>query len=129
MAYYAFLDDNNIVTEVITGRNETEHVDGINDWEEHYGQIRGQICKRTSYNTRGNINQTTGLTGFRYNFASIGFTFDPTVMPDGAFISPQPYPSWILNDATKLWEAPTPRPDDGNLLQWSEEDLAWVPVV
>jgi len=50
MAHYAFLDQNNIVTEVITGRNEDEVVDGISDWEEAYGQIRGQVCKRTSYN-------------------------------------------------------------------------------
>ena len=47
MAHYAFLDENNIVAEVIVGRNETEVVDGISDWETYYGNRRGQVCKRT----------------------------------------------------------------------------------
>ena len=76
MAHYAFLDQNNIVTEVITGRDENEVVDGITDWESAYGEIRGQVCKRTSYN--GNI---------RFNFAGIGYTYDPI---DDAFIPPMP---------------------------------------
>lgn len=65
MAHYAFLDENNIVTEVIVGRHEYETVDGISDWEEYYGNIRGQVCKRTSYN--GNI---------RGVYAGIGYTYD-----------------------------------------------------
>ena len=65
MAHYAFLNDANIVTEVITGRNEDEIVDGISDWEAYYGKIRGQRCVRTSYN--GNI---------RGVFAGIGYTYD-----------------------------------------------------
>jgi hypothetical protein len=92
MAHYAFLDENNIVTEVITGRNEWEIVDGISDWERAYGEIRGQVCKRTSYN--GNI---------RYNYAGIGYTYDPI---DDAFIAPMPkcgHEELILNDL-KRWE-------------------------
>lgn len=92
MAHYAFLDDNNIVTEVITGRDEWEVVDGITDWEEAYGAIRGQVCKRTSYN--GNI---------RYNYAGIGYTYDPI---DDAFIAPMPtcgHTELTLNDL-KRWE-------------------------
>jgi hypothetical protein len=91
MAHYAFLDENNIVTEVITGRNEDEVVDGITDWEEAYGAIRGQVCKRTSYN--GNI---------RYNYAGIGYTYDPI---DDAFIAPIPceHSELLLNDL-KRWE-------------------------
>lgn len=92
MAHYAFLDDNNIVTEVITGRDEWEIVDGITDWEQAYGEIRGQVCKRTSYN--GNI---------RYNYAGIGFTYDPI---DDAFIAPMPqcgHDELLLNDL-KQWE-------------------------
>jgi hypothetical protein len=65
MAHYAFLDKNNIVTEVITGRNETETVNGISDWEQYYGNLRNQICKRTSYN--GNI---------RGKYAGIGDYYD-----------------------------------------------------
>jgi hypothetical protein len=76
MAHYAFLDDNNVVTEVITGRNETEVIDGISDWEKAYGDYRGQKCVRTSYN--GNI---------RYNYAGIGYTYDEDA---DAFIAPRP---------------------------------------
>jgi hypothetical protein len=92
MAHYAFLNENNIVTEVITGRNENEVVDGITDWEQAYGEIRGQICKRTSYN--GNI---------RFNYAGIGYTYDPI---DDAFIAPMPecgHDALTLNDL-KRWE-------------------------
>jgi hypothetical protein len=91
MAHYAFLDENNIVTEVIPGRHEWEIVDGVSDWEKWYGDFRGQLCKRTSYN--GNI---------RYNYAGVGFTFDPI---DDAFIAPVPcdHPELVLNDL-KRWE-------------------------
>lgn len=92
MAHYAFLDENNIVTEVITGRDETEEVDGITDWEQAYSEVRGQVCKRTSYN--GNI---------RYNYAGIGYTYDPI---DDAFIAPMPecgHEELLLNDL-KRWE-------------------------
>jgi hypothetical protein len=111
MAHYAFLDANNIVTEVITGRDEWEVVDGITDWEAAYGEIRNQVCKRTSYN--GNI---------RYNYAGIGYTYDPI---DDAFIPPMPYLSWILN-SDKRWEAPLPYPQDDKTYYWNEEIGAWV---
>ena len=94
MAHYAFLDDNNIVTEVITGRNEDEVVDGISDWESHYAEVRGQRCVRTSYN--GNI---------RKNYAGIGFTYDEE---RDAFIPPQPGPDWTLDEDTCLWIDPNP---------------------
>lgn len=74
MAHYAFLDKNNIVTEVIVGRNEDEVVDDISDWESYYGNIRGQKCVRTSYN--GNI---------RGKFAGIGDTYDKDL---DEFVSP-----------------------------------------
>jgi hypothetical protein len=92
MAHYAFLDENNIVTEVITGRNEDEVVDGITDWEQAYGEIRGQVCKRTSYS--GSI---------RFNYAGVGYTYDPI---DDAFIAPMlqcGHDSLLLNDL-KRWE-------------------------
>ena len=76
MAHYAFLDQNNIVTEVITGRDEDEVINGVTDWEQAYSEIRGQVCKRTSYN--GNI---------RFNYAGIGYTYDPI---DDAFVPPMP---------------------------------------
>ena len=111
MAHYAFLDENNIVTEVIPGRNEDEIVDGISDWEKYYGEFRGQVCKRTSFN--GNI---------RFNYAGIGYTYD--VVRD-AFIAPKPHNSWILDEATCTWNAPTPMPLDGKPYHWVEDDLNW----
>jgi len=94
MAHYAFLDENNIVTLVIPGRDEWEEVDGITDWEQAYSEVRGQVCKRTSYN--GNI---------RYNYAGIGYTYDPI---DDAFIPPVPcdHAELTLNEK-KNWECVT----------------------
>ena len=114
MAHYAFLDDNNIVTEVIVGRHEYETVDGISDWETYYGEFRAQRCVRTSYN--GNI---------RKNYAGIGYTYDEV---RDAFIPPQPYPSWVLNETTCLWDAPVPYPDDGQVYDWNEETVSWVQI-
>ena len=119
MAHYAFLDQNNIVTEVIVGKNEGE--EGIN-WEQHYGNFRGQVCKRTSYNTYGGIHLLGG-TSFRKNYAGIGFTYDAN---RDSFIPPKPYNSWILNEQTCLWEAPVARPNDGNMYKWNEETQNWT---
>jgi hypothetical protein len=110
MAHYAFLDNNNIVTEVITGRDETELIEGL-DTETWYGNFRGQVCKRTSYN--GNI---------RKNYAGLGYTYDSQ---RDAFIPPKPYNSWLLDEATCLWKAPTPYPTDGFTYTWNEPELAW----
>ena len=91
MAHYAFIDDSNIVTEVIVGIDETELIEG-KDPETWYGEFRGQKCLRTSYNGK-----------IRFNFAGIGFTYDPI---DDAFISPMPnckHESLLLNDK-KQWE-------------------------
>jgi len=122
MAHYAFLDANNIVINVIVGKNEGE--DGI-DWEEFYG------AKRTSYNTLGGIhyNLETGQPSedqskaFRKNYAGIGFTYDPV---RDAFIPPKPYDSWILNEQTCQWEAPVLYPTDGQEYYWNEETLSWL---
>ena len=121
MAHYAFLDTNNIVTEVIVGKDEGE--DGI-DWEQHYGEFRGQTCKRTSYNTNGGIH-TSGGTPLRKNYAGIGYTYDSV---RDAFIPPKRFPSWLLNEASCLWEAPTPYPTDGKVYSWNEEQLTWVEI-
>jgi hypothetical protein len=118
MAHYAFLDENNIVTEVIPGKDEG--AEGI-DWEQWYGQYRGQPCKRTSYNTLGNVH-TTGGTPFRKNYAGIGFTYDAQ---RDAFIPPKPFTSWLLNEDTCLWQAPIPRPSDGQNYQWNEDNQSW----
>jgi hypothetical protein len=121
MAHYAFLDGNNIVTEVIVGKDEGE--DGV-DWEAHYGAFRGQTCKRTSYNTHGGVHSGGG-TPFRKNYAGIGYSYNAI---RDAFIPPKPYASWLLNEDTCLWESPVPYPDDGNRYAWDEITTSWVQV-
>lgn len=111
MAHYAFLDNNNFVTEVINGRDETEVVEGISNWEEYYGSLRNQVCKRTSYSGR-----------YRKNFAGIDFYYDESF---DAFIPPKPFASWILNEDTCLWEAPVAYPTDGEYYLWNEQILSW----
>lgn len=98
MAHYAFLDENNIVTEVITGIDESELIEGL-DPETWYGNFRGQTCRRTSYNTFGGVHEHGG-TPFRMNYAGIGYTYDPV---RNAFIPPQPHPDAILDETTCLW--------------------------
>jgi hypothetical protein len=120
MAHYAFLDENYIVTEVIVGKDETNF-----DWERHYGDFRGQLCKRTSYNTLGGIHLNGG-NPFRKNFAGIGYTYDVNL---DAFIAPKPFNSWTLNNQTCLWEAPIPYPDTNNLYVWNEEITNWEKVI
>jgi hypothetical protein len=97
MAHYAFLDSNNIVTEVIVGKNEGE--DGI-DWEQHYGEFRGQTCKRTSYNTKGGVHLNGG-TPYRKNFAGIGYFYDAQ---RDAFIAQKPEGNdWTFDETTYTW--------------------------
>ena len=146
MAHYAVLDDNNIVTQVFVGKDEG---DTDWDWELYYG------AKRTSYNTDGGVHYTSvekevtftdqennavtmtvefpvpsGEDGFRKNYAGIGFTYDEA---RDAFIPPQPYPSWTLNEDTCLWDCPVEQPDpieneDGTVTFhiWDEDNQEWV---
>jgi hypothetical protein len=93
MAHYAFLDENNIVTEVITGIDETELIEGL-DTETWYGNFRGQVCKRTSYNNN-----------IRYNYAGIGYTYDEV---RDAFIAPEPEGHLGFDEATCRWIMPEP---------------------
>ena len=116
MAHYAFLDENNIVTEVITGKEE-----GNFNWEQQYGSFRGQLCKRTSYNTIGGVHQLGG-TPFRKNYAGIGYSYD---QQRDAFIPPKPFNSWVLNEDTCIWNAPVAKPEDDNIYSWNESTLTW----
>jgi len=111
MAHYAFLDENNVVTEVITGIDETELIEGL-DTETWYGNFRGQTCKRTSYNNN-----------IRKQYAGIGYTYDAV---NDVFISPQPYPSWSL-DQNFDWQPPTPMPTEGRWY-WDEDSLSWIEI-
>jgi hypothetical protein len=111
MAHYAFLDENNIVTEVITGIDETELIEGL-DTETWYGNFRGQTCKRTSYNNN-----------IRKQYAGIGFTYDAI---NDVFIAPQPYPSWSL-DKNFDWQPPKAIPTGQEAkVYWDENTLSWI---
>ena len=118
MAHYSFLNENNIVTEVIVGKDEGED---NTDWEVHYGNFRNQVCKRTSYNTSGGIHSSGGIP-YRKNYAGIGYSYDEQ---RDAFIPQKPYASFVLNEDTCLWEPPVPYPTDGEQYTWNEEDLQW----
>ncbi len=118
MAHFAKLDQNNVVLEVHVVHNnelldengveqEQRGVDFLINWSNGY-----LAWKQTSYNGT-----------FRKNYAGIGYTYDPQ---RDAFIPPKPFPSWILNEQTCLWEPPVPYPTDGNLYQWDESMTNWV---
>lgn len=114
MAHYAFLDENNVVTEVIVGIDETELIEGL-DPETWYGNFRNQKCVRTSYNAN-----------IRKNYAGIGFTYDEA---RDVFIPPKPFNSWVLNEETAQWDPPVPYPTDKKPYRWSEDDLVWVEIL
>ena len=128
MAHFAKLDENNVVTFVTVGRQE-------DDGKERELQERtGDVYKQTSYNTRGGVhyNAETGepsadqSKALRYNYAGIGFTYDPE---RDAFIPPKPFDSWELDEETCLWQAPIPHPEDGGEYVWDESEGDWVEVV
>lgn len=107
MAHYAKIE-NGIVTQVIVAEQDfIDTQDG--EWVQ------------TSYNTRGGVHETGG-TPLRKNFAGVGHTYDST---RDAFYAEQPYPSWVLNETSCLWEPPTTRPDDGNKYLWNETTTSW----
>ena len=119
MAHYTLLNYNNIVTKVITGKDETSQDYNI---ELVYQDIYKQVCKRTSYNTFGGVHRYDGVP-FRKNYAGVGYTYDET---RDAFIPPKPFNSWILNETTCLWEAPVEYPLDEQQYAWNEENQQWV---
>jgi len=124
MAHYALLDENNIVTNVITGVDENliqtdldgTQVGGTSEaWEQFYASLpwfAGLTCKRTSYNS--NIRGT---------YACIGHTYNPD---EDIFVTPQPYPSCIRSGS--YWNAPTPRPEDDKFYTWDEDSLSWIEI-
>jgi hypothetical protein len=110
MAHFAKVN-NGIVEQVIVA--EQDFVDTLDG-----------TWVQTSYNTHGGVHALGG-TPMRKNYAGIGYTYDST---RDAFIPPTPHPSWVLNEETCLWDAPTPKPDDGKRYSWSEDNLNWVEV-
>jgi hypothetical protein len=120
MAHFAEIDQNNIVVRVLVVANENE----TNGQDYLANQLNlGGTWIQTSYNTRGGIHLNGGVA-LRKNFAGVGFFYDPI---RDAFIAPQPYPSWVLDDETCQWKAPVPHPADGVFYLWNEELLTWEP--
>jgi hypothetical protein len=117
MSHFAKLDENNLVTFVTVGRQED---DGL---EAELCERTGDVYRQTSYNTSGGVHSLGG-TPLRKNYAGIGFTYDET---RDAFIPPQPYASWVLDEATCLWVAPIAYPAEG-VHTWDEAAGDWVEV-
>ena len=100
MAHYAFVDENNVVVQVIVGKDENDLINGVTSWEDYYGAVRGQRCLRTSYNTLGGAH-LNGDKPFRGNYAGIGDIYDEIL---DVFVSPKPTEGdWVLNEDTCLW--------------------------
>ena len=118
MAHFAQLDENNIVVQVIVG------VDEPHDGEAIYAETTGKVWKKTSYNTVGGVHSLGG-TPFRKNYAGIGFTYDAQ---RDAFIAPQTYPSWVLNEQTCQWDSPVQYPNDDKKYGWDEQTISWKEI-
>lgn len=119
MAHFAEINSNNEVLRVIVINNQ-ELLDSSGQEQEQIGidfckTLFGGIWIQTSYNSK-----------FRKNYAGIGYTYD---IQRDAFIPPKPYPSWILNEDTCLWEAPISYPQDGNTYFWDEENFIWQELI
>ena len=127
MAHYAVLNSDNTVTTVFVGRDDV--VEGIDDWETYYAP-EGFTVKQTSYNTYGGVHYTDRVPSadqskaLRFNYAGISFTYDEN---RDAFIPPQPYASWVLDEDTCLWVAPIAYPAEG-MHTWDEAAGDWVEV-
>jgi hypothetical protein len=108
MAHYALIEDGVVVNVIVAEQNFIDTQSGT--WVQ------------TSYNTHGGVHLLGG-TPLRKNYASIGYVYDAE---RDAFYAPQPYPSWLLNEDTCLWEAPVAHPNDGIDYTWDEISLAWI---
>jgi hypothetical protein len=117
MSHFALLEGNTVVF-VTVGRQEDD------GQEDALSARTGQTYKQTSYNTVGGVH-VLGGTPFRKNYAGAGYSYDAE---RDAFIPPKPYPSWVLNEDTCLWQPPIPYPDDDGMYAWDEDTQTWVAV-
>jgi len=116
MSHFAKIDNNNIVTSVLVSDQDFINSGVVGD---------SSLWVQTSYNTHGGVH-SNGETPLRKNYAGIGYTYD---LERDAFYSPQPYPSWTLNNTTCQWESPTPFPNDDKFYNWDEDTLTWIELV
>lgn len=115
MAHFAELDENNVVKRVVVIANrDTSTPDGVE--KESIGKA---FCERLF---GGTWVQTSYNGNFRKRYAGIGSTYNADL---DAFVSPKPFPSWILNQETADWDSPTPMPNDGQMYTWNEETTSW----
>ena len=121
MAHFAKLGIGNIITTIEVVHNDiaTTEQAGVDFLNNLFGSR--DVWKQTSYNTYGGVHKLGG-TPLRKNYASIGFTYDQT---KNAFVPPQPFDSWTLNETSCLWEAPTAYPTDNKDYIWNEETTTW----
>ena len=121
MAHFAKLGVGNIIkkVEVVSNDIATTEQAGVDFLNNLYNTR--DVWKQTSYNTYGGVHLLGG-TPFRKNFAGVGYKYDQT---KDAFIPPQPFNSWTLNETTCLWEAPVDYPTDGQRYNWNEENQTW----
>ena len=117
MAHFALIKNNIVQQVVVVGNADLTNSEG-NEQE-----ALGVAFCHSLFGTNGTWVQTSYNDNIRKNFAGIGYTYD---LARDAFIAPKPYPSWVLNEATCRWEAPTPYPDDGNVYDWDESTTSWV---
>jgi hypothetical protein len=126
MAHYAEIDENNVVLRVIVVHNNEEPTEEAGAM--FCRNLLGGTWIKTSYNTQGGVHigpdgQPDGGVPLRKNYAGIDYTYD---LQRDAFIPPQPYASWALDEETCLWNPPVPMPTDGKIYVWSEETTNWV---
>ena len=128
MAHFAEINNSNKVLRVlVVDDKDTQDEDG-NEVEavgaKYLSDGFGGTWKRTSYNTSIGVHRL-GSTPFRKNHAGKGYTFDEI---RDAFIPPQPYPSWVLNEDTCIWDSPTAMPSDGKEYNWNEDTKSWEEI-
>ena len=125
MAHFAKIGTGNIVLRVHTIHNNEAPTEEAGQEFLRRTHKNKDTYKQTSYNTYGGVH-TLGGTPFRKNYAGIGYQYDQT---RDAFIAPKPYPSFVLNEDTCLWESPVAYPDDGKDYEWNEETTNWVEFI
>ena len=118
MAHFAKLNENNVVVDV-----NVVHNNELLDENGHESEAKGIAFLTAWSGGYANWKQTSYNETIRKNYAGIGFTYDA---PRDAFIPPKPFASWLLNETSCVWEAPTPMPIDDKKYSWNEEQLAWV---
>lgn len=119
MAHFAQLNESNIVTQVIVVHNNELMQDGVEQ------EAKGVAFCQSLFGANTQWKQTSYNGNMRKNYAGIGYTYDAG---RDAFIPPQPFASWVLDEATCNWNAPVPMPQDGKQYRWDEPTVSWIEV-